>query len=62
MILKLEIEEEYEVVGEAENGESALTLIDELKQDLILMDLSMSKMSGLEVIRALSEKGNQSKK
>lgn len=56
--LILEIEEEYEVVGEAENGEKALRLIDELKPNLILMDLSMPKMSGLEVIKALNEKGN----
>ncbi|URZ14466.1 response regulator [Clostridium felsineum] len=56
--LIFELEDEYEVVGEAENGERALVMIDELKPDLVLMDLSMPKMSGLDVIKALNEKEN----
>ncbi|AAK81359.1 NarL family two-component system response regulator YdfI [Clostridium acetobutylicum] len=56
--LIFELEDEYEVVGEAENGEQALLLIDELKPDVILMDLSMPKMSGLDVLKALKEKEN----
>ena len=56
--LIFETEENYEVVGEAENGEKALLLIDELKPDVILMDLNMPKMSGLEVIKALNAKNN----
>ncbi|ADZ22470.1 Response regulator (CheY-like receiver domain and HTH-type DNA-binding domain) [Clostridium acetobutylicum EA 2018] len=56
--LIFELEDEYEVVGEAENGEQALLLIDELKPDVILMDLSMPKMSGLDVLKVLKEKEN----
>jgi two-component system, NarL family, response regulator YdfI len=56
--LIFETEEEYEVVGEAENGDRALVLIEELKPDVVLMDLNMPKRGGLEAIRALKEKNN----
>jgi NarL family two-component system response regulator YdfI len=56
--LIFETEENYEVVGEAENGEDALALVGELSPDVILMDLNMPKMSGLQVIKALNERNN----
>lgn len=56
--LIFETEENYEVVGEAENGDRALVLIDQLKPDVILLDLNMPGMSGLEVIKALNTKNN----
>ena len=37
-----------EVVGEAADGESALRLAQELKPDVVLMDLSMPGLSGIE--------------
>ena len=57
--LIFETEEYYEVVGEAENGEKALKLIEQLKPDVILMDLSMPKMNGIDAIKALNEKKNK---
>jgi NarL family two-component system response regulator YdfI len=56
--LIFETEQNYEVVGEAENGKRALVLVEQLKPDLILLDLKMPKMSGLDVIKALNEKNN----
>ncbi|WP_425806428.1 response regulator [Desulfitobacterium sp. Sab5] len=56
--LIFETEKDYEVVGEAENGEKAIALTEQLKPDVILMDLNMPKISGLEVIKALNEKNN----
>ena len=41
------------VVGEAEDGPTALRLIDELRPDLVLLDLSMPGMSGLEVAKRM---------
>ena len=41
------------VVGEAEDGPAALRLIDELRPDLVLLDLSMPGMSGLEVAKRM---------
>ncbi len=57
--LIFETEDNYEVIGESENGEEALKLIDQLKPDVVLMDLSMPKMNGIEAIKALNEKNNQ---
>lgn len=44
---------EWQVCGEAENGEEAVEKTGELKPDLIVMDLSMPKMSGLDAGRAI---------
>ncbi|MEO6589824.1 MAG: LytTR family DNA-binding domain-containing protein [Pyrinomonadaceae bacterium] len=43
------------LVGEAENGAEALEKIRSLKPDLALLDLQMPEMSGLEVVKNLSE-------
>ena len=40
----------FEVVGEAEDGRDAVRCAQELKPDLVLMDLSMPKMNGLDAI------------
>jgi DNA-binding NarL/FixJ family response regulator len=44
---------EWSVCGEAENGEEAVEKTAALKPDLIVMDLSMPKMNGLEAARAI---------
>ena len=42
---------EYEVVGEAESGERAVELVKQLVPDVILMDLMLSGMDGVEATR-----------
>ena len=49
--LLLEAEADIEVVGEALNGREALTLAEALRPDVILMDISMPEMDGLEATR-----------
>lgn len=49
----LQLEDEFEVVGEAANGEAALELINELQPDVILLDINMPKKNGLEVLEDL---------
>jgi two-component system, LytTR family, response regulator len=44
---------EVRVVGEAQDGPTALRLIDELRPDVVLLDLSMPGMSGLEVTKRM---------
>ncbi len=44
---------EYEVVGEASNGVETLSLAERLQPDLILLDLSMPALGGLDALPAL---------
>lgn len=52
----LEDEDNIEIVGEAADGTEALEGIKELKPDILLLDLSMPKMTGFEVARIISQK------
>ena len=56
--LIIETSDSFQIIGEAENGEEALSFIEKKKPDVILMDLNMPKMSGLETIEALNKKQN----
>lgn len=51
--LILETTDEFEVLGEAENGLEALKFVEETVPDVILMDLRMPVMGGLEAIEKL---------
>jgi DNA-binding NarL/FixJ family response regulator len=44
---------EFEVAGEAGNGESALEIIRKLQPDVVLLDVNMPGMGGVETVRAL---------
>ncbi len=48
--------EGIEVVGEASEGEEAIALVDELQPDVIMMDLVMPKMDGIEAIARITDK------
>lgn len=50
------ISDDYELVGEASNGEEALGKILSLKPDVALVDLSMPTMNGLSLVNALVDK------
>ncbi|HEY6069259.1 MAG TPA: response regulator transcription factor [Gaiellaceae bacterium] len=48
-------DEGYEVVGEAEDGESGLQLALTLEPDLVLLDIALPDVSGLEVAERLAD-------
>ncbi|GAA5417141.1 chemotaxis protein CheY [Paraliobacillus ryukyuensis] len=43
----------HEVVGEAENGKVAIDLYNDLKPDLVSMDITMPEMNGVEAVKAI---------
>ena len=51
----LAVSSDYKVVGEAETGEQALELTKELQPDLVLMDINMPGIGGLEATRKLKQ-------
>lgn len=50
----LEFEDKIEVVGEAADGDEALRFTDELKPDLVLMDINMPKIDGLRATEKIN--------
>ena len=53
----LELADNIEVVAEAGDGRQAVELIPQIKPDVVLMDMRMPAMSGLEALQALTAKG-----
>ena len=53
--LFLETQEGLEVVGEAADGEEAVARARELRPDVILMDIRMPRMDGIEAISRLQQ-------
>ena len=45
----------YNVVGEAENGAKAVEKYNELKPDLVLMDITMPEMDGIQALKKIKE-------
>jgi two-component system chemotaxis response regulator CheY len=43
----------YDVVGEAANGRTAVELYEQLRPDLVLMDMVMPELSGLDAVRQI---------
>ncbi|MEQ1729167.1 MAG: response regulator transcription factor [Vicinamibacterales bacterium] len=46
---------EFQIVGECSDGEATLSMVRTHTPDLLLLDLAMPKMSGIEVLRALRQ-------
>lgn len=55
----LEDEPDMQVVGEAADGDEAVDLIGQLDPDILLLDLTMPRMSGLEVLKTLSRQSHR---
>lgn len=52
----LQADDEFEVVAEGHDGSEALPLYEEMKPDIILMDIRMPKMNGLEAAKVVLAK------
>jgi NarL family two-component system response regulator LiaR len=49
----LEAEPDIEVVGEASDGEEAVAMVDRLRPNVVLMDIAMPKVNGIEATRRI---------
>jgi DNA-binding NarL/FixJ family response regulator len=61
LIEYLRTQEGIEIVGEAEDGSGAIVMAQALNPDLVLMDISMPGVSGLEAARVIKDKHTRAK-
>lgn len=55
----IELEPNLKIVGEAANGSEALSLIEEMKPNVAILDVDMPHQDGFQVARELAAKNNQ---
>ena len=53
----LALDRDFEIVGEASDGDEAIEVVERLRPDIMLLDLRMPKRDGLGVLNALRERG-----
>ena len=51
----LEVQDDIEVVGEASDGEEALSMVEAVSPDVVVMDLLMPRLSGIEATQRIRE-------
>lgn len=57
----LETQNDWEVAGEAANGEEAVRLVQELRPDAIVMDITIPVMNGLDATTEITKRNPDSK-
>lgn len=57
--MRLELEPDVEVIGEADNGETAIDQVNALHPDIVLMDVEMPMMDGISATEALHDADSQ---
>ncbi|UII81278.1 response regulator transcription factor [Flagellimonas sp. CMM7] len=58
----LEEEENLDVIGEVSNGLEALDMVDELAPDVLIIDIRMPQLGGIEAVERLNKKGGSKTK
>ena len=51
----------FEVIGEAENGKVAIERYKELQPDLVIMDITMPEMNGIDALKGIKAANNAAK-
>lgn len=57
----LELEKDLEVIGQAGDGEEAISKVQDLKPDIVLLDINMPKLNGIQTLRRLKDIDNTTK-
>ncbi|MGM0378542.1 MAG: response regulator [Bacillota bacterium] len=55
MIKDVLTKNDYEVLGEAENGKVAIEKYKELSPDLVIMDITMPEVNGIEAVKTIKD-------
>ena len=53
----LDLEEDFKVIGQASNGVETIERVTELKPDVLLLDINMPVMNGINALRKIKENG-----
>jgi two-component system chemotaxis response regulator CheY len=61
MLNRILVDAGYTVVGEAANGRQAVELYRQLHPDLVIMDITMPEMNGIEAVKAIREEDPKAK-
>lgn len=59
--MTLETDGRFEVIGDARDGIQALELLEQEQPDLVVLDMGMPKVDGLQVLSEMRERGLESK-
>lgn len=51
----LELESDLEIIGQAGDGEDAIQKVQQLKPDIVLLDINMPKLNGIQTLRRLKD-------
>ncbi|GAB6086942.1 response regulator [Alkaliphilus crotonatoxidans] len=51
----LELEKDIKIIGQAGDGEEAITKVQQLKPDVVLLDINMPKLNGIQTLRRLKD-------
>jgi DNA-binding NarL/FixJ family response regulator len=51
----LETESDFEIVGEACNGRKAIELVEQLRPDVVIIDINMPEINGIEATRIIHQ-------
>lgn len=57
----LEDQQSYQVIGEGTNGLEAIQLVEELQPDIMIIDIRMPEMSGIDAVKQLRDRKNSTK-
>lgn len=57
----LDIQDDIEVVGEAGDGDEAVSCVENLRPDVVLLDLHLPTVDGVEVLRMLRDRGSSAR-
>lgn len=61
LLALLKSETDFEVIGEAQDGNDAVTIVERLKPDILLLDVGMPGLNGLDVTRQLARRVKETK-